>query len=75
MLKKCHIKSRLDCAKTNLQHDNDYFKRILWSDESKIDPFDHNDAAHVWKEDGATYSQNNTIPTAWFGDVLSTVKL
>lgn len=67
MLKKCHIKSRLEFAKTNLQYNDDYFKQILWSDESKIELYGHNDATHVWREDGAAYIQKNTIPTVKHG--------
>ena len=36
MLKKCHIKSRLDFAKTNLQHDDDYFKQICGLTKAKL---------------------------------------
>ena len=67
MLKKRHIKSRLDFDKTNLQRYDDYFKKRFLSDESKIVIFGHNDATHVWREDGAVYSQKNTIPTMKHG--------
>ena len=67
MLKKCHLKSRLEFAKTNLQQDDDYFKQVLWSDESKIELYGHNDATHVWRKDGTAYKQKNTIPTVKHG--------
>ena len=67
MIKKCHIEKRLDCAKTNLQHCNDYLKQISWYDKSKNELFGHNDATHVWREDGAAYSQKNTISTMKHG--------
>ena len=67
MLKKRHIKSRLDLAKTDLQYEDDYFKKNLWSDESRIKLFDQNDATHVWREDGAAYSQKSTTPTINYG--------
>lgn len=67
MLKKCHFKSRLEFAKSNLQKDDDYFKQILWSDESKIELYGHNDSTHVWRKDGAAYKQKNTIPTVKHG--------
>ena len=57
----------MDCAKTNLQLDNDYFKKILLSDVSKIELFGYRDANHVWREDGAAYSQKNTITTMKHG--------
>ena len=50
-----------------MQHDEDYLKKILWSDEIKIVLFGHNDATHVWREDGAAQSQKNTIPTKKHG--------
>ena len=67
MRRKHHIKSRLDCVKTKFQRDKDYFKKVFWSDESKIELFGHNDATHVWREDGAAYSQQSTIPTMKHG--------
>ena len=60
---KYHIKSRLGCAKTDLQHENDYFKKKRWSDESEIEVIRYNDAILVWREYGEAYSQQNTIPT------------
>ena len=63
MLKKRHIKSRFDFNKTNLQHDDDNFKKTLLSDKSKIELFGHNDATHVWRDDEAAYCQKSTITT------------
>ena len=48
MLKKCYFKSRLDFAISNLEQDDDYFKQVWWSDESKMELYAHNDATHVW---------------------------
>jgi transposase len=67
LLKKTHIKSRLNFAKTYSECNDDFFKQILWSDESKIELYGHNDATHVWREDGTAYSQKNTIPTVKHG--------
>ena len=53
----------MDLAKTNLQHDDDYFKKYFWSNENKTVLFAYNDATHVWREDGAACSQKNTITT------------
>ena len=50
-----------------MNQDDDFFKQILWSDESKIELFGHNNATHVWREDGTAYTQKNTIPTVKHG--------
>ena len=62
MLKKLLIKSTLNFAKTNLQHDDDYFRKILLFDLIKFEVFGHNDETHVWIEDGAACCHKNTIP-------------
>ena len=67
MLKKHHIKSRLECAKTNLQYDKDFFKKNCGLTKAKVNFFDHNDATHVWREDEVAYGQRNTIPKVEHG--------
>ena len=57
----------MDFAKINLRHEDDFFKKILWSNISKIVLFGYNDATHVWREDRASCSQKNTIPTMKHG--------
>ena len=57
----------MDFAKTHLQNDDDYFKKMLGFYESKVLLFGHNDASHVLRADGAAYSQKNTIPTMKHG--------
>ena len=66
-LKQWHTNFRLEFPKTNLLQYNDYFKLILWSDESKILLSRHNNATHVWVVIVAAYSQKNTIPTMKHG--------
>ena len=82
MLKKWHIKSRLDFAKTDLQSDDDYFKKNLWSDENKIvflgttmlpmfgerieQPAVRRTPSLLW---------NTVVVTSWFVGVLSGMEL
>ena len=67
LLTKRHLKLRLEFAKTYLNKNDDFFKQILWSDESKIELFGHNDKTHVWRKDGTAYDRKNTIPTVKHG--------
>ena len=38
---------------------------MVW--QSKIELFGPNDATHAWRDEGAAYSQKNTIPTTKHG--------
>ena len=58
---KKHVKSTLRFAKAYLKHDDDFFKHTLWTDESKIKLYGHNDAFSF--VDKGWYSQKNTILT------------
>ena len=51
----------------NFQYDDDYFKKVLWSDETEIIFFDHNDPTHVQREVVAARSKKNTISTMKHG--------
>lgn len=67
MLSKKHVASRLNFAKEHLEKGNDYWKSVLWSDETKIELFGRNAARHVWRTEGTAYDRKNTIPTVKHG--------
>ena len=82
ILKKCHMKTRLDCAKSNLQHDNDYFQKFLWRPYTKMNflattmlpMFGEGLEQHTVRK-APSLPWNTIVVTWWFGDILSTVKL
>ena len=37
-------------------------KNVLWSDETKIELFGHNDHRYVWRKKREAYKPKNTIP-------------
>jgi hypothetical protein len=39
------------------------FRNVLWSDETKIELFGHNDHRYVWRKKGEACKPKNTIPT------------
>lgn len=39
----------------------------LWSDEAKIEVFDHNDQNYFWMSNGEAEMSGNTMPTSQFG--------
>lgn len=66
-LKKSHMSARLTFAKEYLNKPIEFWKNVLWSDETKIVLFGHESARHVWRVNGTAYDQKNTIPTVKYG--------
>ena len=50
LLKPCHLKNRMKYAKDNLEKPFSYWSRVLWSDETKIELFGHNESKYVFSE-------------------------
>jgi hypothetical protein len=67
LLKKAH---RLECLKFARYHENwtvDDWKRILWSDETKINRIGSDGRAYTWKKKGESLSDRTTTPTVKHG--------
>uniref|UniRef100_A0AAY5K3P6 Transposase Tc1-like domain-containing protein n=1 Tax=Esox lucius TaxID=8010 RepID=A0AAY5K3P6_ESOLU len=62
-LKKGHMQSRLSFAKTHLEDSKAMWKKVLWSDETKIELFGLNAKRYVWRKSNTAHHPNNTIPT------------
>uniref|UniRef100_A0A8C4RJ08 Transposase n=1 Tax=Erpetoichthys calabaricus TaxID=27687 RepID=A0A8C4RJ08_ERPCA len=60
LLSKRHMAARLEFAKRHLKDSQTMRKKILWSDETKIELFGVNARRHVWRKPG-------TIPTGKHG--------
>ena len=67
LLKKRHREMRINYAKENLLKTNAFWDSVLWSDETKIELFSHNDVSHVWRKKGEAYNPKNTVPTVKHG--------
>ncbi|CDQ87796.1 unnamed protein product [Oncorhynchus mykiss] len=60
LLQNCHKKARLRFATAHGDKDRTFWRNVLWSDETKIELFDHN---CVWRKKGEACKLKNTIPT------------
>ena len=67
LLQKRHLQARLKFAKDNLQKPEGYWKRVKWSDETKLELFGHRDVAYVWRKQGEAYHPKNTVATVKHG--------
>lgn len=65
--KPCHLKSRLTFAIGNVDRENQFWDQVLWSDETKIELFGHNDVKTIWRKRGEAFVPKNTIPTVKHG--------
>ena len=60
-------KARLRFATAHGDKYRSFWKNVLWSDETKIELFGHNDHRYVWRKKGDAYKPKNTIPTVKHG--------
>ncbi len=63
LLKKAHLLSCLKCANDS----EEYWVKVLCSDEPKIQLFGINSTRRVWRRRNAAYDPKNTIPTVKHG--------
>ncbi|KAK3517093.1 hypothetical protein QTP86_004153, partial [Hemibagrus guttatus] len=62
-----HTKARLAFANSHLDKEEDFWFSVLWSDETKIKLFGHNDVAFIWHKKGEAFNPKNTIPSVKHG--------
>lgn len=67
LLQKRHVQARLKYARSNIEKEEAYWERVLWSDETKLELFGHRDVAYVWRKKGEAYNPKNTVPTIKHG--------
>ena len=67
MLKKTHRQKRLEFAYFHENWTVEDFKRVLWSDETKINRIGSDRKVYVWKERGEPISDWTTTPTVKHG--------
>ena len=67
LLKERHIKARLRFAREHLKGKDEFWKFVLWSDETKLELFGHMDVAYVWRRKGEAFNAKNTVPAVKHG--------
>jgi len=66
-LAKRHIKARLSFAKKYSKWTIEDWKRVIWSDETKINLFSSDGITRVWRKPGQRMNSKNIIPTVKHG--------
>ena len=67
LLKKTHIKYRLEFAKRHVGDSMVKWKKVLWSDETKVELFGHQTRRYVWRRPNTAHQHKRTIPTVKHG--------
>ena len=67
LLKKTHIKYRLEFAKRHVGDSMVKWKKVLWSDETKVELFGHQTRRYVWRTPNTAHHHKRTIPTVKHG--------
>ena len=67
MLKKSHRQRQLEFAQYHRNWTVEDFKRVLWSDETKINRIGSDGKVYIWKERGEPISDRTTTPTVKHG--------
>ena len=67
LLGKCHKDNHSKIAKRHLNDEYEFWSKVLWSDETKIELFGHAYSRYVWRKSGEAYKEKNTIPTVKHG--------
>jgi DDE superfamily endonuclease/Transposase len=67
LLTKVHRKQRLAFAQRHLNWTVEDWKKVMWSDETKINRIGSDGKVYVWKKKGEAPTDRTTIPTVKFG--------
>ena len=67
LLKRKHVNARLKFVDVYQNKPSEFWEKVLWSDETKIELFGGNISTHVWRKTGDAHKPSNTIPTVKFG--------
>ena len=57
LLQNLHKKARLRFATAHGDKDHTFWRNVLWSDETKIKLFGHNDHRYIWRKKGRLASR------------------
>ncbi|KAL0162929.1 hypothetical protein M9458_042325, partial [Cirrhinus mrigala] len=67
LLKENHKKSRLQFATSHVGDTANMWKKVLWSDETKMELFGQNAKRYVWRKTNTAHHSEHTIPTVKYG--------
>ena len=67
LLQNCHKKAIRWFATAHGDKDRTFWRNVLWSDETKIELFGHNEHCYVWRKKGEACKPKKTIPTMKHG--------
>lgn len=67
LLKENHKKSRLQFATSHVGDTANMWKKVLWSDETKMELFGQNAKRYVWRKTNTAHHSEHTIPTVKHG--------
>uniref|UniRef100_A0A8C4N701 Transposase n=1 Tax=Eptatretus burgeri TaxID=7764 RepID=A0A8C4N701_EPTBU len=68
LLKNAHLKAHMEFVKKYLQDTAGMRRKVLWSDEMKIEVFGVTPKCYVWCKPNTTHHPVNTIPTVKHGE-------
>lgn len=63
LLSRKNKAARFNFAREHLDKPKAFWKSILWTDESKIELFGHNQNCHVWRKANTAYQEKNLLQT------------
>uniref|UniRef100_A0A803KDE8 Tc1-like transposase DDE domain-containing protein n=1 Tax=Xenopus tropicalis TaxID=8364 RepID=A0A803KDE8_XENTR len=67
LLTENHKKSRLQFATSHVGDTANMWKKVLWSDETKMELFGQNAKRYVWQKTNTAHHSEHNIPTVKFG--------
>ena len=67
LLSKKNVAARLQFAKQHVDKPQQFWDKILWTDESKIELFGHVKGRYVWRKPNTAFNQKNLVPTVKHG--------
>ena len=60
-------KARFEFAKRHVADSLNVWRKVLWSDETKIELFGHKGKCYVWRQPNTSHHPKNTVPTVKHG--------
>jgi transposase len=67
LLKQRHKVKRLQFAREHISKPESFWKKVLWSDETKVKLFESDGKTYVWRKPGEAHSEKNLVPTVKHG--------
>ncbi|KAI4898095.1 hypothetical protein NFI96_001758 [Prochilodus magdalenae] len=62
-----HKQSHLRYAKAHLDKPASFWNKVLWTDETKIELFGHNNGRYAWRKKNTALQEKHLLPTVKFG--------